>query len=56
MAANMDIHIHDLRSGSTSPLTFDQASDGYPVWSPGGERVVFWSSRETGVMNGKPGS
>ena len=51
MAANMDIHVHDLRSGSTSPLTFHQASDGYPVWTPDGEHVVFWSSRETAVMN-----
>ena len=51
MAANMDIRVHDLRSGATSPLTFDQAPDGYPVWTPDGERVVFWSSRETGVMN-----
>ena len=51
MAANMDIHVHDLRSGSTSPLTFHQAADGYPVWSPDGERVVFWSAREAGGWN-----
>ena len=51
MAANMDIHIHDLRSGATFPLAFDPASDGYPVWSPDGERVVFWSARDTGVVN-----
>ena len=49
--ANMDIYVHDLRSGATSRFTFDQAGDGYPVWTPDSERVVFWSDRETGVMN-----
>ena len=48
---NMDAHIHDLRSGVTSPFTFDRAIDGYPLWAPDGERIVFWSSRDTGVAN-----
>ena len=50
-AENMDFHIHDLRSGATSRFTFDQATDGYPLWAPDGERIVFWSGRDTGVMN-----
>ncbi|MCZ6737274.1 MAG: protein kinase [Actinobacteria bacterium] len=45
-AANMDIHIHDLRSGATSPLTFHESVDGYPLWTPDGGRIVFWSSRD----------
>jgi serine/threonine-protein kinase len=40
-----DIWIYDLARGTTTRLTFDPAVDGYPLWTPDGERVVFASYR-----------
>jgi eukaryotic-like serine/threonine-protein kinase len=40
-----DIWLLDLSRGSKSRLTFDPKSDGAPVWSPDGSRIVFYSNR-----------
>jgi Tol biopolymer transport system component len=48
---NMDFHIYDPRLGTTSRFTRDPANDGYPLWAPDGERVVFWSARQGAVFN-----
>ncbi len=40
-----DISLLDLSRGSKSRLTFDPKSDGAPVWSPDGTRIVFYSNR-----------
>ena len=41
-----DIWLLDLeRAGSRSRLTFDPQSDGAPLWSPDGSRIVFSSNR-----------
>ena len=42
---NQDVLIYDLARDIPTRLTFDQASDSFPVWSPDGERVVFASTR-----------
>jgi hypothetical protein len=41
--ANMDAWIYDLDHGPLRRLTWSAAQDGYPLWSPNGKRVAFWS-------------
>ncbi len=40
-----DVSIIDTESGVRSLLTFDDASDEAPIWSPDGSQVVFSSAR-----------
>ena len=47
---NVDIWFMDLSRGVESRFTFDPASEGYALWSPNGDRVVFASTR-SGVYN-----
>ncbi len=44
-AGNADIWVRDLRRGTTSRLTFDNASDVWPVWSPDGTQIAWASAR-----------
>ena len=52
-AENMDAHAYDLTSGVTDRLTLNPRGDGYPLWTPEGDRVVFWSYRgsDANAMN-----
>jgi len=43
-----DIWIRDLVRKSMNKLTLDEANDSYPLWTPDGERIVFWSDRAEG--------
>ena len=43
--ASPDIWILDVARRTSSPLTFDPASDDYPAWSPEGKNIVFSSNR-----------
>jgi Tol biopolymer transport system component len=43
---NTDVWMYGLQRASTKRLTFDQAIDAMPVWSPDGARVIFSSSRQ----------
>ena len=47
---NSDIWIYDLERGTLTRLSFDEAFDGSPLWSPDGSRVAFWSMREGGGL------
>ena len=47
---NEDVLIYDLVRDIPTRLTFDAASDSFPVWSPDGKRVVFASLRGGGVI------
>jgi serine/threonine-protein kinase len=40
-----DIWVWDLRRKMLTRLTFDRASDQYPLWTPDGKRIVFGSAR-----------
>ena len=40
-----DVWLLDLSRGAKSRLTFDPQSDGEPLWSPDGKRIVFTSNR-----------
>ena len=40
-----DVWIFDLSRNSRTRLTFDSQSDGDPLWSPDGNRIVFSSNR-----------
>ncbi len=44
--AGFDIWIYDVSRGLRTRLTFDAASDRYPVWSPDGASIVFASNRK----------
>ena len=48
---NTDVMVYDLQRETLTPLTFDPSFDGYPLWSPDGERVLFSSRRAGGVLN-----
>jgi len=41
-----DIWLIEITRGTPSRLTFDPASDVYPIWSPDGNRIVFASNKE----------
>ncbi len=45
-----DIWLYDLARGTRTRLTFDLASDRFPLWSPNGKRIVFQSNRG-GLLN-----
>lgn len=45
-----DIWIYDLTRDTLSRLTFDEADDFRPLWTPDGERIVFASDRDGGGM------
>ena len=40
-----DIWVWELRRKMLTRLTFDRASDQYPVWTPDGRRIIFGSAR-----------
>ena len=44
--ANTDIWIWDLVGERLTRLTFDEAEDRYPLWTPDGENIVFTSLRD----------
>ena len=47
---NKDVWIYDLTRGTMMRLTFDEASDGHPLWTPDGSRMVFESRRDGGGL------
>ncbi len=46
-----DIWILELERDTLTRLTFDEAKDSIPIWSPDGEWVTFASDRDVGVGN-----
>ena len=46
-----DVWIYDLEREIPTRLTFDPATNHYPVWTPDGQRIVFDSGRAGGGHN-----
>jgi eukaryotic-like serine/threonine-protein kinase len=44
--ANLDIYVWDLARETLMRLTFEKGSDGLPIWTPDGKRIIFFSERE----------
>ena len=42
---NHDVWLIEVGRGVPSRFTFDASTDGFPLWSPDGRRVVFASAR-----------
>jgi eukaryotic-like serine/threonine-protein kinase len=42
---NLDLWLMDLISGVSTRFTFDPSAESSPVWSPDGNRVIFFSNR-----------
>ncbi|MBK5291990.1 MAG: protein kinase [Acidobacteriia bacterium] len=40
-----DLWVHDMDRGRHTRLTFDPAFDSFPVWSPDGARIAYYSNR-----------
>jgi Tol biopolymer transport system component len=51
---NVDVSIFDIERNLTSRLTANAAQDSFPVWSPGGEAIVFYSLRSAIGLYEKP--
>ena len=43
---NFDVWIWSLERSTLTRLTFSEAADRYPLWSPDGEIIVFYSDRD----------
>jgi serine/threonine-protein kinase len=48
---NTELWIGDLRAGALRQLTNASGMNGLPLWTPGGERIIFMSDRDGGVLN-----
>ncbi len=40
----LDIWLHDLTRGTASRLTFNTSNTGFPIWSPDGSHVAYYTS------------
>jgi serine/threonine protein kinase len=50
LSAPGGILVYDLKRATVTPVTTDPSSNGFPLWTPDDERLVFFSNR-----SGKPG-
>ena len=48
---NMDVWIYDLERAALVRMTFDPRQDGYPLWSPDGKQIAFWSRQHGDAGN-----
>ena len=43
---NTDVIVYDIERDTPTRLTFEDGRDGFPVWTPDGQRIVFSSDRD----------
>jgi len=48
--ANTDIWVLDLERRIPTRLTFEAGMDSYPIWTPNGSHIIFWSERDGGGL------
>ena len=48
VSVNRNISVYDPQRGSTLRLSFDSATDAYPVWTPDGKHIVYNSRAGAG--------
>jgi serine/threonine-protein kinase len=48
---NMDAWIYELDHGPLVRMTYHPLQDGYPLWTPDGKRIAFWSRQHGGPAN-----
>jgi len=46
-----DLWLYDILGGNSERFTLDPAADYSPVWSPGGDSIVWASNRDGGIPN-----
>jgi eukaryotic-like serine/threonine-protein kinase len=46
-----DLWLCDVAGGNSARFTFDPAQDFNPIWEPSGGRIVWSSTRDSGVIN-----
>jgi serine/threonine protein kinase/Tol biopolymer transport system component len=51
MTSTYDLWLCDISGAAAARFTFDPASDHSPVWEPDGRRIVWASTRDSGVAN-----
>ncbi|MDA2927430.1 protein kinase [Acidobacteria bacterium AH-259-G07] len=49
--SNQDVWVYEIEREAMTRLTFDEAADGFPIWSPDGQQVAFSSDRDGGQLN-----
>ncbi len=47
---NTDVIVYDVERATPTRLTFAEGRDGFPIWTPDGQRIVFSSERD-GTLN-----
>jgi serine/threonine-protein kinase len=50
VSLNRNISVYDPQRGSTLRLSFDSATDAYPVWTPDGKHIVYNSRAGAGGL------
>lgn len=54
--STLDVWLLEVARSASTRFTFDPADDTAPIWSPGGERIIFRSSRTGNFLFEKPTS
>ena len=49
MGPQSDLYVVDIYNGRRRNITRDYATDQYPTWSPDGQRLAFYSTRNDGL-------
>ncbi len=51
---NSDVWVHDVERPIKTRLTFAAETDAWPVWSPSGREITYWSAKGSGDIFRRP--